>query len=134
MEASLGLNSKTFLTGRSEQEVYRLPIDSYRMRMHDESAFSRTVPKNSLYDRGDPVIGFMEFLTKAEEYGKVLPSWWSAEKKEACVENGKARDQWSTLNKTVQKSSIQEHYQDDMMPMKLRMLAEEFIGTNVMAI
>ena len=32
----------------------------------------------------------------------------------------------------TEKSDIQEHYEDNMMPMKLRMLAELIYGTSVM--
>jgi splicing suppressor protein 51 len=134
MEQFLGLNSKTFLHGRPEAEVFTLLIDSYRMRMQDESAYSLSMPKNSLYDGGDPAVGFREFLNKAKARGGVLPSWWTDEKADACVAKGGERDQWSTLQKTTSKAAIQEHYKDNMAPMKLRLLAEEIIGTNVMAI
>ena len=64
----------------------------------------------------------------------MLPTWWADEKADACVAKGGERDQWSTLQKTTSKASIQQHYKDNMAPMKLRLLAEEITGTNVMNI
>ena len=134
VEKQLGFSSKTWLHDKPESEVFKLLIDSYRMRVQDESMYSLTMPKNSLYDNGDPAVGFKDFLKKAEAHGKVLPSWWSEEKANACVAKGSERDQWSTLHKTVSKGSIQDHYKNSMAPMQLRLLAEEIIGTNVMNI
>lgn len=66
--------------------------------------------------------------------GGVLPSWWSQAKADACVARGNEKVRWARLDKTVSKAGIQEHYGDNMAPMKLRLLAEEIIGTNVMKI
>lgn len=134
MEQFLGLDSKTMLHGKSEAEVYKTLLDSYRMRCQDESAYSLSMPKDSLYDGGDPKVGFKQFLDKAKSHGTVLPQWWSDEKAVECVAKGDQREGWATLHKTVSKGSIQDHYGDNMAPMKLRLLAEEIIGTNVMSI
>jgi mitochondrial splicing suppressor protein 51 len=134
MEQMLGMDTKTMLHGKPESEVFKLLIDSYRMRCQDESAFSLTTPKNSLYDGGDPAVGFREFLDKAKAHGMVLPSWWNDEKRDVCCAKGNEKTGWARLDKTVSKAGIQGHYQDNMAPMKLRLLAEEIIGTNVMNI
>lgn len=74
MEALLGLNTKTWLHGKPETEVFTLLIDSYRMRVEDEYKFRGDVDEDSLYGGGDPTIGFRRFLRKAEKT-QVFPSW-----------------------------------------------------------
>jgi splicing suppressor protein 51 len=133
IEQFLGLDSKRILHAKEEKEVFKWLIDSYRMRCQDESAFSLSMPKNSLYDGGHPAVGFREFLDKVKAHGRVLPSWWSNVKADACVAKGSEKTGWARLDKSVLKAGIQEHYGDNMAPMKLRLLAEEIIGTNVMA-
>lgn len=133
MEALLGLNSSTWLHNRPEPEVFTLLIDSYRMRVEDECNFRGDIDDDSLYGGGDPTIGFRRFLQKAEKKSGVLPSWWSKEKRDACIAKGNRQDHWSTLHGAVEKHDIQEHYKDNSMPMQLRMLAEEILGSNVMA-
>ena len=132
MENLLGLNTSTWLHDCPEAEVYTLLIDSYRMRVEDDYAFRGDVSDDSIYGGGNPVKGFRRFLQKAEARSGVLPSWWNAEKRKACIAKGNAKDHWSSLHFAVEKSDIQEHYKNNMMPMQLRMLAEEIIGTNVM--
>jgi len=44
---------------------------------------------------------------------------------------GSTRSGWSSLHRIVEGSGIQEHYSNGMMPMQLRMLAEEILGSNV---
>ncbi|KAK3710703.1 hypothetical protein LTR37_010122 [Vermiconidia calcicola] len=133
MEAMLGLNTTTWLYNRPEAEVYTLLIDSYRMRVEDEYNFRGDVDDDSIYGGGDPTKGFRRFLLEAEKRSGVLPSWWNAEKRNACVAKGDSKDHWSTLHCAVEKSDVQEHYKKPSMPMQLRMLAEEIIGSNVMA-
>lgn len=62
----MGLDTKSTLHGKPEPEVFKLLIDAYRMRCQDESAYSLSMPKNSLYDGGDPSVGFKDFLNKVQ--------------------------------------------------------------------
>jgi mitochondrial splicing suppressor protein 51 len=72
-------------------------------------------------------------LKKAEKRKGILPSWWSEEKREACITQGDQGDGSSSLHGAVEKSDIQEHYGNSMAPMQLRMLAEKIVGSNVMS-
>lgn len=114
--------------------MYTLLVDSYRMRVEDECNFRGDISEDSLYGGGNPVVGFRRFLQKAEKKTGVLPPWWTKEKRDACIAKGNAKDHWSSLHFAVEKSDIQEHYKNPTMPMQLRMLAEEILGSNVMAI
>ncbi|OKL59246.1 hypothetical protein UA08_05727 [Talaromyces atroroseus] len=64
----------------------------------------------------------------------VLPQWWNAEKRGLCEARAidGSGDVWSNLGQPAGKDDILDHYQDNLMPMKLRMLAERVYGSDVM--
>ena len=84
-----------------------------------------------IYNQEQPRADFNAYLNKAEATD-VLPEWWNAEKRKACVAYGFNKANWSDLNCTVEKRDITEHYKNPMMPMQLRMVAEMVEGSNVM--
>lgn len=129
---AMGLSSKDWLCrgNKSEDEVFTFLIDSYRMRVEDESNFRGQI--SGSYNGGDPVPEFKKFLGLAEANNGILPRWWTAEKRDACVAKGSAKSGWANLYSAMEKSDIQEHYGDGQMPMKLRMLAEEITGSYIM--
>jgi mitochondrial splicing suppressor protein 51 len=55
MESFLGVKTTSFLQDQPEDTVYKLLIDSYRLRMEDEYVFKGDVYDDSLYGGGDPV-------------------------------------------------------------------------------
>lgn len=67
-----------------------------------------------------------------QERSSVLPSWWTLQKRTHCECRAQQNKFWSSLCAPVGKDAIVERYQDSMMPMKLRMLAEAVYGHNVM--
>ncbi|KAF9285292.1 hypothetical protein BGZ68_003981 [Mortierella alpina] len=100
------LHDKTWLHGRSEQDVYKLLIDSFRLMLEDDYKFEGDVQIDTIYDgAADSSSAFREFLKQAEKRPGLLPSWWSPEKAAAC--------------------DIMDHYGDTLMPMQLRMLREQ---------
>jgi mitochondrial splicing suppressor protein 51 len=123
----------------SEEDAMDQLIDAYRMRAEDEFNFRGSA--HGLYAEEDPLVDFRDFLDKAEAHmgeeglggSGILPSWWSKEKRRECEQRGMRRSHWSCLLSMVEKSDIQEHYGDGIMPMKLRMLAETVYGFNVMS-
>lgn len=74
--------------------------------------------------------------TSTKNRQSILPRWWNAEKRAYCEQRAlnQASDQdiWSNLLRPAGKDDILEHYQDQSMPMKLRMLAERVYGSDVM--
>lgn len=116
----------------NDEDVYKVLIDSFRMRVEDEYKFRGDIMEDSAYGNGDPAKGFRRYLLKAEKKENVLPGWWNAEKREACVRFGLRTDHWWQLDCAVEKGDIQEEYGDNGMPMQLRIVAEEIVGSNVM--
>lgn len=118
------------LFGVPEAEAYKRLIDGYRMRVEDEYAFEGNL--TGLYGGEDPVAGFNRYLDRAERCATgVLPSWWSKEKRAECLALGMKRSGWSSLHCAVEKHDVQDEYQDTLMPMKVRVLAEMIYGRRI---
>lgn len=123
------LDQGVYLHNRPETDVFKLLIDSFRMRQADDYNFEMKVSSQSVYV-GSPssIKPFRLYLKNA---AALLPSWWTDAKTEECVTFGES-GAWSDLRKKVTKSDITEHYGDGKMPMQLRMLAEMVYGSGTM--
>jgi mitochondrial splicing suppressor protein 51 len=133
-------NNYYFDTLPLEDDVMDQLIDAYRMRVTDDHKYQGD--NHGLYIGEDPLVDFKGFLNRAEaqmskerqgdvKRSGILPSWWSPEKRTVCEQRAMRRDFWSNLYSAVEKHHIQEHYVDNLMPMKLRMLAEAVYGFTV---
>jgi splicing suppressor protein 51 len=124
------LHERKFLHNRPEDDVYKLLIDCYRFRVEDDYKYAGEVEEDCVYG-GAPnsYEPFKRFLRKAEGRDGLLPSWWSSAKAKACLEYGKNKGNWSDLCCAIEKHDVTEHYGDNLMPMKLRMLGEQILGT-----
>lgn len=117
---------------RPKEEIYKLLIDSYRLRMEDEYTFTGDADVDSIYGgSADGRRGFRRFVGLAHARPGLLPSWWNLEHSLAAEDFGMQEGEWSDLRCCVEKSDIIEHYKDKMMPMQLRMLAEAVYGTGL---
>ena len=117
--------------GVPEAKAFEMIIDSYRLCVEDEYKFRGDA--RGLCGDMPPRPDFLRYLRKAEQKGGILPAWWSPDKKKECVEMAGNRASWSSLESPVEKSDATEHYGNPMMPMQLRMVAEQIEGSNVMA-
>jgi splicing suppressor protein 51 len=123
------LDTETWLHGRPEEDVYKLLIDTYRLRMDDDYKFDGEADTDSIYGGAlDGRQGFQCFLRTAHRKRHLLPPWWSQEKAAECVGVGMKKGKWSDLACTIEKSDIIEHYGSPMMPMQLRMFGEQIYG------
>ena len=124
------LADNTYLSSFSETDAFLQLIDSYRMRVEDDYSFRGEL--SGLYNQENPLPHFRRYLDRAEALPDVLPKWWSKEKRAACEKLAVDPSSWSDLNCAVEKHDILEHYKDDAMPMKLRILAEKIYGKGVL--
>lgn len=122
------LKAKTWLHNRPEEDTFKLLIDIYRLRADDEFKFQQKKPRNSLYGGAASGIGgFENFLRLVSRPNLgILPPWWTDESAEKCKEFGK-----EMLEKKLEKAGVISEYGVDMMPMQMRMVAEDVYGTNV---
>ncbi|KAK2029994.1 MYND finger [Colletotrichum zoysiae] len=125
------LGQGTFLHDRPEVDVYRILIDTYRLRMEDTFNLDRVATPKSLYCNGvtDATEGFREFLARVGRMRSLLPTWWNSEKQAECETlSQKDEHKWYSLKNKVSKADIIQHYRDDHFPMQLRMLGEAIYG------
>jgi splicing suppressor protein 51 len=126
------LDSGTWLHGRTEKDVFQLLIDSFRLRLDDEYNFRGDVEMDTIYDgSADSSRAFKRYLRKVERKTGLLPPWWNDAKAKECVRFGLRQDQWADLRSAVTKGGIVEYYASPLMPMQLRMLAEDVLGSSI---
>jgi splicing suppressor protein 51 len=124
------LHAKKWLYGRPEKDVYKLLIDTYRLRMEDKYKFEGDVDADSIYSGvSSGVPGFRRFLRLAERKRELLPEWWSPAKSQACVAFASGQHNDYNVDHAVEKSDIVQQYGENTMPMQLRMLGEQIYGT-----
>ena len=123
------LVTDTYLHQFSEKDAFTQLIDCYRMRVEDDYKFAGAT--RGLYNEEDSLPDFQEFLSFAEKRKGLLPKWWNGEKRSACERVAVDQTQWSDINSAVEKHDVIEHYGDNVMPMKLRLLAEKVYGKKI---
>jgi splicing suppressor protein 51 len=126
----LGLDNTAFLHKLAEKEVFAQLIDCFRMRVEDEYAYGCN--NIGIYAGEDPRPAFRGFLDLAEKREGILPGWWNVEKRKECERVAVDEEGWNDINCAVEKNDIMEHYGDNLMPMKLRILGEKVYGKGFM--
>ncbi|KAH7086411.1 hypothetical protein FB567DRAFT_444522 [Paraphoma chrysanthemicola] len=126
------LDQGKYLHDRSEKDVYKLLIDSFRLRQADEANLEGKVTPDSLYAGAPSSIGpFRQYIAQAATRSNTLPPWWNDEKQREC-ETYAESGAWNDLRRKVTKQEVIEHYGDLKMPMQLRMFAEAVSGAGLM--
>ncbi|KAL8286594.1 hypothetical protein RQP46_004122 [Phenoliferia psychrophenolica] len=126
MDGSAFMSSLTDpLANLSKPEAFGRLVDAYRFRKEDEYTMSGDA--SGLYGGEDPLPDFVDFMQQAVRR-KVVPGWWTKGDMKAICDFADGGDEWANINHAVEKSDIQEHYENPMMSMSLRMLAEKALG------
>ncbi|KAF9404565.1 hypothetical protein BGZ94_004095, partial [Podila epigama] len=130
-EAFYEASAEKVAPDRDPEDVYRLLIDTYRLRVEDDYNLSGEVSEGSLYDGGDGVDDFLRFLALVDEKKHLLPPWWTEESKVKCMELATTDGETYSysLQRAVQKGDISDYYHNSLMPMQMRMFGEQVIGT-----
>jgi hypothetical protein len=122
-----------------------LDLADSRLNNHEDDEISSSSPSSSITHDNDTDTNSASSPTPSSSSStstsikskqSILPRWWNAEKRAYCEQRAlnPTADQntWSNLLRPAGKDDILEHYQDQSMPMKLRMLAERVYGSDVM--
>jgi splicing suppressor protein 51 len=126
------LDQGKYLQDRPEKDVYKLLIDSFRIRQADDfNLENRTTPRSIYSGAWSSIEPFREYLAKAAIRPNMLLPWWDAEKQRECQAFGET-GAWSDLRRRTSKQEVIDHYGDDKMPMQVRMLAEAVYGVGSM--
>jgi splicing suppressor protein 51 len=125
------LDQGKYLHDRPEKDVYKLLIDSFRMREADDLNLEGKTTPGSIYTGASSSIApFRQYLAKAATRN-VLPPWWNADKQKECEAFGES-GAWQDLRRRVTKQEVIDHYGDQRSPMQVRMLAEAVYGAGSM--
>ncbi|KAF8980749.1 hypothetical protein BGZ46_003748 [Entomortierella lignicola] len=120
--------SRTWLYNRPKQDVYKLLIDCYRLRMNDDFNFQYKVENESIYGSApNPIESFKRFLGLVKEED-LFPPWWSEEMMSECLDFG-STDSWSSLTTRINKHTLLEHYVHPFMDAQLRIFSQQVYGT-----
>ncbi|KAF2820249.1 hypothetical protein CC86DRAFT_374458 [Ophiobolus disseminans] len=122
----------TYLHDRPEKDVYKLLIDSFRMRQADDKNLENKIAPRSINSGASSSIEpFRKYLDLAATRKNLLPPWWNAEKRKECEAFGES-GAWQDLRRDVTKQQVINRYGDDKMPMQVRMVAEAVYGAGSM--
>lgn len=129
------LSNGTWLHNRPKKDVFKLLVDTYRMRLEDEYVFQGEVDEDSLYGGANAASAlrhFKRFLNKAikrdsKRERKLLPEWWTKDSLQECLEFART-DDFSNVGFAAEKHDMQDHYLQNDMPMQLRMFSEKLDG------
>ncbi|KAJ5947966.1 MYND domain protein [Penicillium verhagenii] len=122
------LHAKKWLHGRSETDVYKLLVDTYRLRVEYDAKFGGIIDEDGIYGKSkDLRKGFKRFLTKGESQRDLLPEWWTDDKTDKCITFGMTDLTWR-LESAVEKDELAKLYGSPSMPMQLRIFSEQIYG------
>lgn len=130
------LEKGTWLHDRPKEDVFKLLVDTYRMRLEDDYKYDGDVTVGSVYD-GSPngLPAFRRFMKLVAKRPGLLPAWWDGERqRKECEAFGMRKEAdgeecWGGLRTCMEKSDIMEYYGDSTMPMQLRMFGEDVYGS-----
>ncbi|KAH8881887.1 hypothetical protein GQ53DRAFT_886547 [Thozetella sp. PMI_491] len=122
------LERKTWLNDRPKKEVYRLLIDSYRLRVNDNIR-NLDIASKDIFDAWDTAktfgpTGFDQFLKFAETKG-LLPKWWDEKKNKECKKVSVQGGQFHCLYDMLDLRVVTLRYDDGSMGMQMRMFAND---------
>lgn len=125
------LQNGTYLHDRSETDVYRILIESFRFRMEEQCHHTGTAVEGTVYaQRDDSLPAFRLYLDAAESRPNLLPPWWTPGKRRECEAFGMAGHP-QDLRAALEHMAATFNYGDSRFPSQLRMLAEAVYGNGV---
>ncbi|KAJ6144464.1 MYND domain protein [Penicillium chermesinum] len=121
------LHDKTWLHGRTERDVYKLLIDTYRLRLDDDYTFSGILQTGTERRTGAWVVSRASWPA-LNRSPACFRSGGRKAKAAECLALGKSSKDWG-LQFAVEKHDIVDLYKNPTMPMQLRMFGEQVYGT-----
>lgn len=126
------LENGTWLHDRPVEDVYRLLLDAFRMRIEDDYMLEQINTEGTIM-AGEPhsLPGFQRFMQSVERRRSLLPPWWTPQHRLDCEKLGMTftQENWQSLDCSIEKHDVVEHYGDAKFPMQLRMFAEAVLGS-----
>jgi hypothetical protein len=128
------IKDKKWLHDRPKEDVYKLLIDAYRLRMDDDYKFLGLEQPNTPYaDANCDGTASLEIFLRMAELSSLLPTWWDESETTACVESAKLLT-WSNTAIKITADYVRSYYEDPSMPMQLRISAEQVVRKDMIGI
>jgi mitochondrial splicing suppressor protein 51 len=128
------LQTRTWLLTRPRTDVYKLLIDTFRVRLEDNFKVNDEIEVGSIYhnENKDSREAFSGFLAMAGQE-KLLPEWLLADwiLREAVVfglHDVMVSKEWGGLKTKVTDQDIVEWYKEESMPLQMRVFAQQVYG------
>ncbi|KAJ5767030.1 uncharacterized protein N7511_004646 [Penicillium nucicola] len=115
------LRCSSWLDSRSKKDVFKLLIDSYRLRVWDD----RPYVMQHLFTN---VSDFGLYLRQAEKRGDLVPEWWAGDTGVECMLFASSNDDWSSAVVDISEERIMGFYPELFMPLQMRIFAEQVLG------
>ncbi|KAJ5988442.1 MYND domain protein [Penicillium waksmanii] len=120
------LKEKKWLHDRPKEDIYKLLIDAFRLRMDDDFKFLELRHANTIYDDiscdGTPSLEL--FIRMAVLYP--VPEWWNESELASCLEYAKLLT-WSNIMVKITADDVKAYYGDPSMVLQLRIFAEQVV-------
>lgn len=120
------LQARRWLHERCKKDVYKLLVDSWRVRKLDEYTqlgITELTDENVTYGMA-PFEGFLsEAATKA-----LLPTWWTSATTKECISYGTKASNWGNLGTWVGEGHIEEHYNSNQVVLQMKIFAHQVLG------
>ncbi|KAJ5750735.1 MYND domain protein [Penicillium manginii] len=128
------IKDKKWLHDRPKEDIYKLLIDAYRLRMDDDYKFLGLKQPNTPYaDANCDGTASLEIFLRMAELLSLLPTWWDESETTACVESAKLLT-WSNTAIKITADYVRSYYEDPSMPMQLRIIAEQVVRKDIIGI
>lgn len=123
----LKLKERRWIHDRPKEDVFKLLIDAYRLRLDDDVKFLHTVHKDTIYTNtdNDGLVSLDRFLQLAES-ADLMPPWWSAGEITACLTRGCPLT-WSNTSSKITLKDVNKYYGDPLMGLQLRIFGEQVV-------
>ena len=95
-------------------------IDSFRLRREDECA--------PYYGSEYRLAAFQDYLNKLQKCGIILPLVWELGLRNMCEQ---LATEWGNIELEMDGSDIREHYTDDLMRLRIRIIADKVTGKHL---
>ncbi|KAJ5116564.1 hypothetical protein N7456_000912 [Penicillium angulare] len=121
------LTRNEWLHDRSTNDIYKLLVDTYRLRTADNWTSAGVHEKDGIYGGArDDNEGFGRFMSKVGKEA-FLPSWWGPDNNADCVNFAASDPEWG-LWRVIQPGDIERRYGDSTMALQLRIFGERVYG------
>lgn len=126
------LQERTWLIDRPVEDVYKLLVDTLRLRLYDDLIFSNAthgIPTGGELT-GTAVVFLNRFIELADSLN-MLPGWWDSYSVCACHIPGHPLSIWRNDFHKINIWAITAHYKDPTIGLQMRIFGEQVIGTKL---